>query len=42
LLTRPLTIALDGREKLDGYYTSDELLQKHLPEVLVTFRQYWV
>jgi len=42
LLTRPLTRSLDKRKKLDEYCTSNELLQEHLPEVWVTFRQYWV
>lgn len=41
LLTRPLTRSLDKRKKLDEYCTSNELLQEHLPEVWVTFRQYW-
>jgi len=41
LLARPLTRSLDKRKKLDGYCTSNELLQEHLPEVWVTFRQYW-
>jgi len=42
LLARLLTRSLDKRKKLDQYCTSNELLQEHLPEVWVTFRQYWV
>ena len=41
LLGRPLKRSLEKREKLDRYCASNELLQRHLPEVWVTFEEYW-
>ncbi|KAF5427235.1 Dehydrogenase (flavoprotein) [Candidatus Methanomarinus sp.] len=41
LLARPLMRSLEKRKTLDKYCTSNELLQKHLPELWVTFKQYW-
>ena len=41
LLGRPLARSLEKRKKLDAYCTSNKLLQKHLPELWVTFREYW-
>jgi len=41
LLGKPFERALEKRNKLDGCYASNELLQKNLPELWVTFRQYW-
>ncbi|KAF5411056.1 MAG: Digeranylgeranylglycerophospholipid reductase [Candidatus Methanogasteraceae archaeon] len=41
LLGRPLKRSLAKREKLDHYCASNELLQQHLPEVWVTFEEYW-
>lgn len=40
LLGKPLGRALDKRKKLDTCYTSNKLLQEHLPHLWVTFRQY--
>ena len=41
LLERPFTRALEKRKMLDVCYASNELLQEYLPELWVTFRQYW-
>lgn len=41
LLGKPLARALEKRKKMDAC-VNNELLQKHLPELWVTFRQYWV
>ncbi|MDO8727508.1 MAG: NAD(P)/FAD-dependent oxidoreductase [Candidatus Methanoperedens sp.] len=41
LLERPFTRALEKRKMLDVCYASNELLQENLPELWVTFRQYW-
>ncbi|HIE32070.1 MAG TPA: NAD(P)/FAD-dependent oxidoreductase [Methanosarcinales archaeon] len=41
LLGRPLTRSIEKRKKLDRYCNSNELLQRHLPELWVTFREYW-
>jgi len=41
LLGRSLKRSLEKREKLDRYCASNELLQQHLPEVWVTFEEYW-
>ncbi|MCL7413395.1 MAG: NAD(P)/FAD-dependent oxidoreductase [ANME-2 cluster archaeon] len=41
LLARPLARSLEKRNKLDEYCTQNELLQQHLPELWVTFGQYW-
>ena len=41
LLGRPLARSLEKRKKLDRYCASNELLQRHLPEVWVTFEEYW-
>ncbi|PXF56254.1 MAG: hypothetical protein C4B59_17170 [Candidatus Methanogaster sp.] len=41
LLGRPLARSLVKRKKLDRYCASNELLQRHLPEVWATFEEYW-
>ncbi|GFO95956.1 2,3-di-O-geranylgeranylglyceryl phosphatereductase [groundwater metagenome] len=41
LLGKPLGRALEKRKRLDACYASNELLQEHLPQMWVTFRQYW-
>jgi len=41
LLARPLARSLEKRHKLDECCTQNELLQEHLPELWVTFGQYW-
>jgi digeranylgeranylglycerophospholipid reductase len=41
LLGRPLDRALEKRIKMDACY-NNKLLQEHLPELWVTFKQYWV
>jgi digeranylgeranylglycerophospholipid reductase len=41
LLSRPLGRSLMKRGKLDECCTSNELLQKNLPEMWVTFKEYW-
>jgi len=41
LLGKPLARALEKRKMLDVCYASNELLQENLPELWVTFRQYW-
>ncbi len=41
LLGGPLERAFEKRKRLDTCYTSNELLQEHLPELWVTFKQYW-
>jgi digeranylgeranylglycerophospholipid reductase len=41
LLGKPLGRALEKRKRLDTCYSSNELLQEHLPQLWVTFRQYW-
>lgn len=41
LLGRSLKRALEKRKRLDACHTN-ETLQTHLPELWVTFRQYWV
>ncbi len=41
LLGKPFARALEKRKMLDVCYASNELLQENLPEVWVTFRQYW-
>ncbi len=41
LLGKPLGRALEKRKRLDACYASNELLQEHLPQLWVTFRQYW-
>jgi len=41
LLARPLARSLEKRLKLDACCTQNELLQQHLPELWVIFRQYW-
>ncbi|CAG1004282.1 MAG: NAD(P)/FAD-dependent oxidoreductase [Candidatus Methanoperedens sp.] len=41
LLGRPLDRALEKRIKMDACYYNN-LLQEHLPELWVTFKQYWV
>ncbi len=40
LLGKPLGRALEKRKRLDTCYASNELLQEHLPQLWVTFRQY--
>jgi digeranylgeranylglycerophospholipid reductase len=40
LLGRPLARSLEKRKRLEAC-ASNELLQKHLPEIWVTFKQYW-
>ena len=40
LLGRPLARSLEKRKRLEAC-ASNELLQEHLPEVWVTFKQYW-
>jgi len=41
LLARPLGRSLGKRGKLDECCTSNELLQQNLPEMWVTFKEYW-
>lgn len=41
LMGKPLCRALEKRKRLDTCYASNELLQEHLPQLWVTFRQYW-
>jgi digeranylgeranylglycerophospholipid reductase len=41
LLGKPFARALEKRKMLDACYASNELLQEDLPELWVTFRQYW-
>ncbi|VVB85206.1 Digeranylgeranylglycerophospholipid reductase [uncultured archaeon] len=41
LIGKPLSRSLEKRKKLDACYASNELLQAHLPELWVTFKQYW-
>jgi digeranylgeranylglycerophospholipid reductase len=41
LLGKPFARALEKRKMLDVCYASNELLQEYLPEIWVTFRQYW-
>lgn len=41
MIGRPLARALEKRTKLDACSASNELLQKHLPELWVTFKEYW-
>lgn len=41
LLGKPFARALEKRKMLDVCYASNELLQENLPELWVTFRQYW-
>ena len=41
LLGRPLARSLEKRRKLDCCCTSNEMLQRHLPGLWVTFREYW-
>lgn len=41
LLGKPLSRALEKRKRLDACCSSNEVLQEHLPEVWVTFKQYW-
>ncbi len=41
LLGKPLARSLEKRKKLDACYASNELLQKHLPELWVTFERFW-
>ncbi|MDF1557786.1 MAG: NAD(P)/FAD-dependent oxidoreductase [ANME-2 cluster archaeon] len=41
LLARPLDRSKGKRGKLDEYGNSNELLQKYLPDVWVTFSKYW-
>jgi len=41
LLGKPFARALEKRKILDVCYASNELLQENLPELWVTFRQYW-
>lgn len=41
LLGKPIARALEKRKMLDVCYASNELLQENLPELWVTFRQYW-
>jgi digeranylgeranylglycerophospholipid reductase len=41
LLGKPLARALEKRKMLDACCASNELLQENLPELWVTFRQYW-
>jgi len=41
LLGRPLGRALEKRKKMDAC-CNNKLLQEHLPELWVTFKQYWV
>ncbi|PHP45977.1 hypothetical protein B6V01_001480 [Methanosarcinales archaeon ex4572_44] len=41
LLGIPLARSLEKRNKLDEYCITNELLQRHLPELWVTFREYW-
>ena len=41
LLARPLERSLGKRKQLDGCCNSNELLQQHLPEMWVTFSDYW-
>ncbi len=40
LLGRPLARSLEKRKRFDAC-TSNELLQQHLPDLWVTFREYW-
>jgi digeranylgeranylglycerophospholipid reductase len=41
LLGRPLGRSLDKRKKIDDA-CNNQLLQEHLPELWVTFKQYWI
>ncbi len=41
LIGKPLARSLEKREKFDACCASNELLQEHLPELWVTFREYW-
>ncbi len=41
LLGKTLGRALEKRKRLDACYASNELLQEHIPQLWVTFRQYW-
>ncbi len=41
LLGRPLARSLEKRKKMDRYCTANESLQRDLPELWVTFREYW-
>jgi digeranylgeranylglycerophospholipid reductase len=41
LLGKPLARALEKRKRLEACF-NNEILQKHLPELWVTFKQYWV
>ncbi|MDD5616863.1 MAG: NAD(P)/FAD-dependent oxidoreductase [Candidatus Methanoperedens sp.] len=41
LLGKPFARALEKRKMLDVCYASNELLQENLPELWMTFRQYW-
>ncbi len=41
LLGKPLARSLEKRKKLDACCASNGLLQEHLPELWVTFKEYW-
>ncbi len=41
ILEKPLGRALEKRKRLDICYSSNKLLQEQLPQLWVTFRQYW-
>lgn len=41
LMGKPLGRALEKRKRLDTCFASNDLLQEHLPQLWVTFRQYW-
>ncbi len=42
LLGRPLARALEKRKRFDASYASNEILQRHIPELWAAFKQYWV
>ncbi len=41
LLERPLTRSLEKRGQMDALGMPNEVLQEHLPELWVTFKEYW-